>query len=76
LVCGELDGYVEGEPPGQRFVFTWDGNDEMDRVSGGGWISIVPFGIVLVNIYGPLRIVARCGILARGTALGRRVPGR
>ena len=40
LVCGELDGYCEGEPPGQRFAFTWDGNDEMDPASGSGWMRL------------------------------------
>ena len=40
LVSGELDGYLEGEPPRQRFVFTWDGNDEMDPVSGSGWMRL------------------------------------
>jgi hypothetical protein len=36
LVSGGLHGYVEGGPPRQRFTFTWEGNDEMDPVSGSG----------------------------------------
>jgi hypothetical protein len=40
LVSGGLHGYVEGEPPRQRFAFTWEGNDEMDPVSGSGWLRL------------------------------------
>lgn len=53
LVRGELDGYLEtadGDPPGcrrnpaqlttDRFMFTWDGFDELDEVSGSGWIRL------------------------------------
>lgn len=40
LVTGALDGTVEGEPTRQRFVFTWQGNDEMDPVSGSGWLKL------------------------------------
>lgn len=40
LVRGMLDGYLEGEPPEQRFAFTWDGGDEMDPVSGSGWMRL------------------------------------
>ena len=24
----------------ERFFFTWDGNDELDPVSGSGWLSL------------------------------------
>src|SRR3954447_9524505 len=40
LVSGGLDGYLEGKPPKQRFVFTWEGNDEMDPASGSGWLKL------------------------------------
>lgn len=40
LVSGGLDGSVQGKPPGQRFVFTWEGSDEMDPVSGSGWMRL------------------------------------
>jgi len=53
LVRGELDGYVEtpeGEPPdhrrdptqlvSDRFTFTWAGFDELDEVSGIGWMRV------------------------------------
>jgi hypothetical protein len=40
LVSGGVDGYVEGNPPGQRFVFTWGGSDEMDPAHGSGWLRL------------------------------------
>ena len=40
LVRGETGGYLEDEPPEQRFAVTWDGNDEMDPVNGCGWIRL------------------------------------
>jgi hypothetical protein len=40
LVSGGLDGHLEGKPPQQRFVFTWEGNDEMDPASGSGWLAL------------------------------------
>lgn len=40
LVSGRLDGYVEGRPPKQRFVFTWGGNDEMEPATGSGWLRL------------------------------------
>jgi len=40
LVSGGLHGYLEGAPPPQRFAFTWEGNDEMDPVSGSGWLRL------------------------------------
>ena len=53
LVRGELDGYFEdseGETPNgprdstqtasERFMFTWEGFDELDEVSGSGWMRL------------------------------------
>jgi hypothetical protein len=40
LVSGGLDGYVAGKFPKQRFVFTWEGNDEMDPATGSGWVQV------------------------------------
>jgi hypothetical protein len=40
LVWGELHGYLEEATPGQRFAFTWEGNDEMDPASGSGWMRL------------------------------------
>ena len=40
LVTGQLDGYLEQEESGERFVFTWDGQDEMDPVNGMGWMRL------------------------------------
>ena len=38
LVSGHLDGYVEEESGAARFVFTWEGQDEMDPITGSGWM--------------------------------------
>ena len=53
LVSGELDGYCEGEPPRQRFAFTWAGNDEMDPASGSGWMRLrgVDEAVGLIKIH-------------------------
>lgn len=40
LVSGGLDGHLERTGPKQRFVFTWEGNDEMDPASGSGWLQL------------------------------------
>jgi hypothetical protein len=40
LVSGGLHGYLEGTGPTQRFVFTWEGSDEMDPASGSGWLQL------------------------------------
>jgi hypothetical protein len=40
LVGGGVDGYLEGRGRSQRFVFTWEGSDEMDPASGGGWLQL------------------------------------
>ena len=44
LVSGSIDGYVEQVGSGSRFTFTWNGRDEMDPVSGGGWLRPVGDG--------------------------------
>ena len=40
LVTGQIDGEVELPGNTERFFFTWDGNDELDPVSGAGWINL------------------------------------
>jgi hypothetical protein len=40
LVSGGLNGDLERTGPKQRFVFTWEGNDEMDPASGSGWLQL------------------------------------
>jgi len=39
LVTGQIDGEVEVSGNEERFSFTWEGSDELDPVSGSGWIS-------------------------------------
>jgi hypothetical protein len=41
LVSGQLDGEVEREGNEEQFLFTWDGVDEMDPVSGSGWLRLI-----------------------------------
>jgi hypothetical protein len=41
LVSGQLDGDVVQTVGGDRFEFTWDGNDEGDEASGSGWLEMV-----------------------------------
>jgi hypothetical protein len=41
LVTGSIDGYVEEEGTDPRFTCTWEGSDEMNPVSGGGWLRLV-----------------------------------
>ena len=41
LVTGQIDGEVEISGNNERYSFTWDGNDELDPVSGSGWISLL-----------------------------------
>lgn len=38
LVSGSIDGRFVKRGRGERFEFTWDGNDECDRASGSGWL--------------------------------------
>jgi hypothetical protein len=40
LVSGQLDGEISQEDSNERFEFTWDGSDECDLVSGGGWVLL------------------------------------
>jgi hypothetical protein len=40
LVSGQIDGEVVKRADGDRFEFTWDGNDECDEASGSGWLEM------------------------------------
>ena len=40
LVTGRLDGEVVKLWKTERFEFTWEGQDEMDPVSGSGWLKM------------------------------------
>ncbi|NMO08220.1 hypothetical protein [Methanobacterium subterraneum] len=40
LVSGRIDGEVVFYAGGERFEFTWDGNDECDPASGSGWVRM------------------------------------
>ena len=40
LVSGQIDGKVVEHADGNRFEFTWDGNDECDPANGSGWIKL------------------------------------
>ena len=44
LVSGSLDGHLEECGAEPRFTFTWDGRDEMDPVSGSGWLRPIGDG--------------------------------
>ena len=39
LVRGYLDGYIEHVSGTERFAFTWEGYDEMDPMTGSGWMQ-------------------------------------
>lgn len=39
LVSGYLDGYVAHEFGQDVFFFTWEGQDEMEQVTGSGWMK-------------------------------------
>ena len=41
LVSGYLDGYIEDEFGKEYFVFTWEGQDEMEPVTGSGWMKLI-----------------------------------
>jgi len=41
LVSGGIDGKLVDSADGERFEFTWAGNDECDPVCGSGWIRIL-----------------------------------
>ena len=38
LVQGNIDGEIEQIGDQERFLFTFEGTDEMDPVSGAGWL--------------------------------------
>ncbi len=40
LVSGWIDGKLVYYADGERFEFTWEGNDECDPACGSGWIRI------------------------------------
>ncbi len=40
LVSGQIDGRIVKHQEGERFEFTWTGNDECDDASGSGWLKI------------------------------------
>ena len=40
LVSGQIDGELESCGDEERFVFTWEGNDESDPALGAGWLRI------------------------------------
>ncbi|MEM7538804.1 MAG: hypothetical protein AAF639_41980 [Chloroflexota bacterium] len=41
LVAGELEGEVNMVRGKRRLTFTWEGNDELDEVSGHGWLELM-----------------------------------
>jgi len=41
LVSGQIDGEVEEFDKKERFVFTWEGNDECDPAFGSGWLILI-----------------------------------
>jgi hypothetical protein len=41
LVSGGIDGEVVKLGKVERFEFTWEGQDEMDPVSGSGWLKSI-----------------------------------
>ena len=40
LVSGQIDGELEQCGDEERFVFTWEGNDENDPALGAGWVRM------------------------------------
>jgi hypothetical protein len=44
-VNGQIDYVPEKAGNGERLEFTWDGTDEMDPVSGRGWIIFKDNGV-------------------------------
>lgn len=39
FVYGEIDGKITKQTDGDRFEFSWAGNDENDPANGCGWIK-------------------------------------
>jgi hypothetical protein len=61
LVSGYLDGEVESG--GERFAFTWEGQDEMEPMTGSGWIELKREDTVVGSI--KLHLADRSGFRAR-----------
>jgi len=40
LVSGQIDGEVARRGDEERFVFSWEGNDENDPALGAGWLRL------------------------------------
>jgi hypothetical protein len=63
LVSGGLSGHLEGTPPRQRFAFTWEGSDEMEPVSGSGWMRLKGedevLGLISIHLHDRSRFKAR-----------------
>ena len=47
---GCVTGSFSGASPSAAVAFDWDGNDEMDEVSGDGWAELQPDGSLLGGI--------------------------
>ena len=47
---GCVTGAFADTSPGDATAFDWDGNDEMDEVSGDGWAELQPDGSLLGGI--------------------------
>lgn len=50
-VEGQLDWKPDLDAPSERIAFTWDGDDEGDRVSGRGWASVSDDDQLIGHIY-------------------------
>lgn len=65
LVSGYLDGYIEVGFGKEHFVFTWEGQDEMDPMTGSGWMELKDKNEVVGLI--KLHLGDRSGFSARRT---------
>ena len=50
-VEGQLDWHTSTQGQGDRVEFTWEGDDEGDRVSGRGWAQVDEDGSLRGHIY-------------------------
>ena len=50
-VHGQLDWKPDSGSTSERIAFTWDGDDEGDRVSGRGWASVDDADHLIGHIY-------------------------
>ena len=50
LVAGQIDGKVEKIGNQDRFAFTWAGSDELEPVSGSGWVKLNGTNILIGKI--------------------------